>query len=279
MSDAAKREAWKEYLADETERGRRAAERFPFKLVETTGKRALETWRAVKTQQDGAPVVLGGPGDVYRIADRMASMRERGDTPEAVLSGAARVHFPDDLSRERARGYARAEAFWRAERDAGRAVWFDPDRGWPPIGSWPDKAYEEEPLAVASQWDFQRDPDAAKPARRVPLEQVYIAILPGADATEAPAHLLWGDWNDVPRSEMLVAALSSWRDRYGAELVGISHDTWSLYVERPPQDRDDALRLAREMVALCQDLLGEVKTLQGQAALAMANQWWNFWWD
>jgi len=33
------------------------------------------------------------------------------------------------------------------------------------------------------------------------------------------------------------------------------------------------------MVALCSDVLGDVKTLQGQAALAMENRWWNFWWD
>jgi hypothetical protein len=78
---------------------------------------------------------------------------------------------------------------------------------------------------------------------------------------------------------MLVAALRSWHERYGAELAGIGHDTWSLRAARPPVSRGEALALAAEMAALCGDLLGEVKTLEGQAALLMANEWWNFWWD
>lgn len=277
MSNA--REFWAEYLTEEAARGRRAAQDFPFKLVETSGEAALDTWRSLSARKDGAPIVLGGPGDLYRIAERMALMRERGDTPQGVLAAADQLSFPDDLLRDRAAEREKAVAFWRAEREAGRTLLFDPDEEWPPTGTWPPKAYEEEPLAVVSRWDFERDRVAQKLAKRTPIEKVYIAVLTGADATEAPARLLWSGWNDVPRSEMLVAALRSWRARYGAELVGMSHDTWSLFVERPPQDRDETLALAREMVALCPDLLSEVKTLQGQAALAMANHWWNFWWD
>lgn len=274
-----RREIWAEHLAEEAARGERAARDFPFKLVETTGDRALETWAELKAQQDGAPIVLGGPGDLYRIANRMGFMRESGETPEAVLAAADKVRFPHDLLSERANDYAQAEAFWRRERDGGRALWFDPDEGWPPVGPWPEKAYEEEKIAVASEWDFERDVGAPKPGRRVRLSLVYIAVLTGADATEAPAHLLWGSWNEVPGSATLVAALRSWRGRYGAELVGISHDTWSLTVARPPQDRREALGLAREMVALCANLLDEVRTLQGQAALTLENDWWNLWWD
>lgn len=279
MSQDERREIWAEYLAEETARGKEAARNFPYKLVETTGERALATWAELKAQQDGAPIVLGGPGDLYRIANRMAFMRERGDTPEAVLAGASKQRFPRDLLAERAKEYVQTEAFWRREREGGRALWFEPDEGWPPVGPWPEKAYEEEKLAVASEWDFERDAGASMPGRRVFLPLVYIAVLTGADATEAPARLLWGDWNDVPDSATLVAALRSWRTRYGAELVGISHDTWSLSVARPPQDRDEALGLAREMVAVCPDLLDETRTLQGQAALTLENDWWNFWWD
>lgn len=148
-----------------------------------------------------------------------------------------------------------------------------------PRGPWPRKPYEEPALCVATAWDFSRNrPKGAQP-QRVPLEKVYVALLPCADAAEAPAHLHWGNWNDVPRSEMLVAALRSWHGRYGAQLADISHDTWSLHASRPPATREEALELAAEMVEVCADLLGEVHTLEGQAALLMANTWWNFWWD
>jgi Domain of unknown function (DUF4253) len=209
----------------------------------------------------------------------MRFMRERGDTPATMLAAANQVRFPHDLMAERAKEYVQTEDFWRRERDSGRTLWFDPDQGWPPVGPWPAKAYAEEKLAVASAWDFELDAGAAKPGGRVPLPLVYIAVLTGADAAEAPAQLLWGDWNDVPDSATLVAALRSWRARYGAELIGISHDTWSLTIARPPQDRGEALALAREMVALCANLLDEVRTLQGQAALTLENDWWNLWWD
>jgi hypothetical protein len=66
MDKEERRDSWADYLAREVERGRRAAETFPFTLVETTGERALETWRELKAQRDGAPLVLGGPGDLYR---------------------------------------------------------------------------------------------------------------------------------------------------------------------------------------------------------------------
>ena len=63
MSQKDERRAfWAEYLAEEAARGKEAASNFPYKLVETTGERALATWAELKAQRDGAPIVLGGPG-------------------------------------------------------------------------------------------------------------------------------------------------------------------------------------------------------------------------
>jgi hypothetical protein len=283
MSKKSQRDSWK---AEEAALGRRASRTFPYPLVEVAGERALTAWSNLKERTDGATLVLGGPGDLYRIADRMTWRSKRGETADAVLAAAERLRFPEDLFALRAAQDKEAEAHRLREQEAGRPLPFDREEPgeWPPTGPWPDEVYKEEPLAVASEWDFRHrdedrtEGDARKP-RRIPLERCYIALIPGADATEAPAHLHWGAWNAVPTSEILVATLRSWRERYGAQLVGVSHDTWSLYVDRPPVTREEALGLAREMVALCRDLLGEVKTLQGQAALAMENRWWNFWWD
>jgi hypothetical protein len=286
MSENSQRDFWKEHLAEEAERGRRASHTFPYPLVEVAGVRALTAWSKFKEGADGATLVLGGPGDLYRIANRMTWRSERAETADAVLATADSLRFPEDLFALRAAQDKEAEAYWLREQEAGRPLPFDPEEPgkWPPTGPWPDEVYEEEALAVASEWDFRdRDEDRtegdARKPRRIPLERVYIALIPGADPTEAPAYLHWGGWNDVPSSEILVATLRSWRDRYGAQLVGVSHDSWSLHVDRPPVTREEALGLAREMVALCGDVLGEVETLQGQAALAMENRWWNFWWD
>lgn len=279
MPEKNKHALWKEHLEENAERGRNAARTFAYTLVETTGERALSAWSDLNERADGATLVLGGDVDLWSIANHINGRRERGETPDAVLAAADRIRFPEDLFTLRDAQHKETDAYWRREREAGRPLPFswDEEEEWPPTGPWPEEAFQEPPLAVASCWDFGADLNER--ARWVPLERVYIARIPGADPTEAPAHLHWGSWNDVPSSEVLVAALRSWRDRYGAKLVGISRDTWSLLVDRPPTTRGEALVLAREMVALCSDLLGEVETLQGQAALTMNNRWWNLWWD
>lgn len=265
--------------AEEAERGRRAALDFPFELVETTGLAALDVWRKLKAKGPATPVVLGGPGDLWRIAERLRWRLERGETVEAVLAAAGAIDFPDDLYRRSAEERARVRALRMREAEAGRGQGWDPKAEWPPSGPWPERPFEEEPLSVALGWDLGGAPGTLEAARRTPLAKVYIALLPTDDASEAPAWLHWGGWNEVPESAMLVAALRSWRDRFGAELVGISHDAWSVKVDRPPTDRYEGLRVAREMLALCVDLIDGVDTLQGQAALAIENDWWSFWWD
>jgi hypothetical protein len=77
-----------------------------------------------------------------------------------------------------------------------------------------------------------------------------------------------------------VAALRSWRDRFGAELVGLGFDTMNLRVARRPQTRAEALELAREQDLYSQDLVDQVAgTLSHLAADLMTHEWWFFWWD
>ncbi len=82
-----------------------------------------------------------------------------------------------------------------------------------------------------------------------PLARVTIVLVPTDDPTTIPAHLRWGGWNANPPAEYHVAALRSWRDRYGAELVGLSLDVMNVRVARRPGSRDEAMALAREQYA------------------------------
>jgi len=54
-----------------------------------------------------------------------------------------------------------------------------------------------------------------------------------------------GNWNACPPPADRVAALRVWRDRYGAEFVGLDANTINLRVSRKPAARDEALELAR----------------------------------
>jgi hypothetical protein len=57
-----------------------------------------------------------------------------------------------------------------------------------------------------------------------PLRTAQLVVLPTDDWTTIPAYLNWGNWNGCPAPEYHIAALRPWRDRFGAELIGLSHD-------------------------------------------------------
>jgi hypothetical protein len=100
------------------------------------------------------------------------------------------------------------------------------------------------------------------------------------DWTTIPAHLNWGGWNASPHPEYHVAALRSWRARFGVELVGLSHDTMNLTVARRPETAQEAMDLAREQYAYCDDIVSwGTKTLDRLADTLMTDAWWYFWWD
>jgi hypothetical protein len=95
-----------------------------------------------------------------------------------------------------------------------------------------------------------------------------------------PAYLRWGNWNGCPAPEYHVAAFRSWRDRYGAELVGLSHDVVNIHVRRRPKTRGEALDLGRQQYLYCSDIVDQgVGTLNALAAALMEHDWWYFWWD
>jgi hypothetical protein len=113
-----------------------------------------------------------------------------------------------------------------------------------------------------------------------PLPKVYIGLAPTNDWTTIPAYLRWGGWNDCPAAEYHVAAMRKWRDRYGAELVGMSSDTINLRVAIRPKTREEAIALARDQYTYCTDTIDQgVRTYSALAASLMANDWWYFWWD
>ena len=75
-------------------------------------------------------------------------------------------------------------------------------------------------------------------------------------------------------------AMRIWRDRYGAELIGINSDTINLRVAVRPKTREEALALARDQYIYCPDITDQgVQTYSALAADLMTNDWWYFWWD
>lgn len=268
----------------------------PFERIEVSGRDALAAWERLKREGRGWPVVVGGDEDLTFMADLWASGGQR--SPSEILASAERLRHPEDLRDLRAREAAEGEAATRrmlAEGDRafdtpslrmfetgpdGRTRQLSPaeireryeaslEPQEPEIGQWPSQAYPSTGLSVAS------DVLTSKP-----LDRVHILRLPTAEAAVVPAVLLWGGWNACPAPEYHVAALRSWRERYGAELIGLSGDVMNLRIERHPTTRQEAIDLAREQFLYCEDIVSQgTETLAPLAAMLMQDPWWFFWWD
>lgn len=276
---------------------RKALERFPFKLVETAGDKALATWQELKAAGQGSPVVLAGDetSPLGSLLDPFGPDAPEDFSPSAVektLRLAAGIKFPDDLARQK------ADETVASLRDFKSRLAAHPDMRLPVIKEVRDgKAHtlsREEIIAMMTrepqdpalgEWPATPEPSIGLSVVRdiltnVPFPKVYVGIAPTDDGTAIPAYLRWGGWNECPHAEYHVAALRVWRERYGAELVGISGNTINVKVATRPKTREEALALAREHYVYCADIIDQgYPSYSALAAYLMANDWWYFWWD
>jgi hypothetical protein len=236
-------------------------ERVPLRLIETTGEDALAKWEELKSVGQGSPVVLGGDNKAGSF-DYLLTLSQRGGSyaswpsVEELVRAAAGISFPGDLARHK-----------KSEIEAVIGHEYEPN--YPPIGEWPASPNPSMGLSIVHDFRTGR-----------PVPKAYIAVVPTDDWTTIPAYLSWGGWNYCPAPEYHVAALRIWRDRYGAELIGMGRDTINLRVTVKPETREQALALAREQYIYCPDTVDQgVPTYSALAADLMANDWWFFWWD
>jgi Domain of unknown function (DUF4253) len=214
----------------------------------------MAKWDELKSAGQGFPVVLGGDDERHSFGNLLTPFGPNGPyippprPVEEILRAAADITFPDDLAKRRNT---------------------DSEPYDPPLGEWPASPGPSPGLSVV--YDL---------LTRKPLAKVYIGLAPTDDWTTIPAHLRWGGWNACPAAEYHVAAMRTWRDRYGAELISMSSDTINLRVAAKPKTREEALALARDQYIYCSDIIDQgVQTYSALAADLMANDWWYFWWD
>jgi hypothetical protein len=261
---------------------------FPFERVEVPGEQALATWERLKAAGRGFPVVIGDDESVGLLLGDFSPMWPNKKSVSEVLAAAGAIRHPDGLKALKAEERARLRESLRRQQledqsnaSLPRMIVID-SRGrektvrgdvaefrerLPRLGRWPSKPRSLCAPSVALDY-------------REPKKSVYVALIQTDDWTTIPAHLHYGGWNACPQPEYHVAALRSWRDRYGAELVGLSSDRIDLRVARRPQTQAEAVDLAREHYIYCNDIVDQdLGTLRNLAACLMANGWWGFWWD
>lgn len=139
----------------------------------------------------------------------------------------------------------------------------------PEIGDWPDEA------PPAGSMGAHLDVLSRKPKVRV-----AIAKIPSPRNWEAPAYVGMGGWNECPAASVITAFARRWHERYGAEVISITHDVMEFTVSKPPADRDSAMALAKEQYIFCSDIVEQgVGDIAALAAALMNSNYWYFWWD
>lgn len=138
-----------------------------------------------------------------------------------------------------------------------------------PRGSWPTESSPnngfEIPIDVLT---------------REPKPKVYIALVPTMTCWHVPAYLRFGAWNECPGPEEHAALMKCWHQDWGAEVVGITRDIVEMRVSQPPQNKANALILAKQQYLYCQDIVDQgTKTLESLAAVLLGSTAWYFWWD
>lgn len=287
-----------EYKKRYQEYRQKALASFPFAQVTAPGDQALATWEGLVAARRGAPVVIGNDDELFRLVESMPEIpgHVRKSAGE-IIEIAGGIRHPDDWIRRSADDMAKARerlpqllqrhpnppkpdpamlSFLQGAMPGtvSNPTWEEliaamSRESQPPIGEWPSSVSDSPELSIAL--DLRTG---------APIPLAHIIIVPTDDWTTIPAHFHWGHWNGCPAPEYHVAALRSWRDRFGAELVGLSHDVMNLRVRQKPKTQLEALELAREHYAYCPDIVDQgVGSLSALAASLMAHEWWYFWWD
>ena len=257
-------------------------------LFKCRGDEALAEWERLRSGRDGWPILVGDDRALTRLVEAVDAFLP-WQTVEQILARADLLHFPDELhAADQAIRCGLIEDAKRAlalsDEKLPRAFDFDED------GEVLQLSVEEtrRKLAADIASGFQLPVGAWPTSHHSPLmppaifegtqlrENVNILLVPVTGGPEVFAYLRWAGVNMCPPSEVHVAALRLWHERYGAQLVALTEDSITLRVERKPQTREAALALSREHLLYCTQ---SVETIAPVAAGLMTSDWWYFWWD
>jgi hypothetical protein len=237
--------------------------KFPFQVITVSGADAVTEYEKLRAVGKTMPAIMGSDDDIILAME----LWQDGRAPDAAnnLADADALGESFDI-----KAYRREELELLRQNPAvgGLDIDVEEEMVLPAEGEWPDN-----PMRM--QITVHEDVLASKP-----LPKVHIVLFPTKDSTEIPAYLGWGGWNSNPPAEVHVAMLRKWKRQYGAELVAISGDVMNLRVQRRPQSRDDAMKLAQDMYYYCSDIVDQgTGDLESLAASLLVSDCWYFWWD
>ena len=269
----------------------------PFKVIETTLGEAQRMQRELRSANT-YPLIVGSGDRLDRLIESTEPLPgEPRETVDTIIQKADRLTHPRDLSR------LRAEDSKETCKET-MEILNDPNAKLPKmtemegdgrIRELPEREVRNR-IMLMGCGSSQIEAPEAWPEETIAPETVQTLLpilftpdfidkgsileVPTDDWTTVPAHLFWGGWNANPDPEYHIAAWRSWRDRYGAYLIGLTSDALIFSVDRRPGDRSEAFMLAKELYEYCPDIVDQgMGTITNLAALLMVSNAWFFWWD
>ena len=95
-----------------------------------------------------------------------------------------------------------------------------------------------------------------------------------------PAYFNFGGWNQCPTPEIHCAIWKHWQQAYGAQIVAVSNDLIEAHISNPPTTEEDAMALAWQQYAYCNDIVDQgVESVAKLASMLINHDSWYFWWD
>jgi len=125
----------------------------------------------------------------------------------------------------------------------------------------------------------ENDRDPYAPSQEL-QDQNLIAFYPTPHSWQVPAFWSYGAIDCVPDHEEVLVTLKGWEERYGARIIFFAFKYMELMVDKAPQTKEEALRLAYEQSEFCPDLYQmQFSTPEELAGYMLEAIRWEFWWD
>lgn len=211
---------------------------------------ALGELRRQRAASGLVPVILGGSDDLALLLDTLQIVKEDGLSPDQALEKALAVD-PSTWLNEAA-----------AQREADAKV--DPEI-LNDVGTWP--------LVPPSRTKIETH-------LKVPGNRVYLGTFRTDSSWKIPALLLWSSFNYDMGPDIHSAIHRRWTSLHGSEIVSVTGDVIQCHVSRPPETREEAMKLAWEHYYYCPDIVSQgVGTVSALAATLLNADTWYFWWD
>lgn len=221
-----------------------------FALLSQDAIAALDALRGNRATSGLVPVILGGSEDLALLIDTRQIVEEDGLSPDQALERASILDTEKWL----------ADAATQRKTDAEE----DPEL-LNEVGTWPDIAPGRTKLETHLD---------------VPDNRVYLAVFRTDASWKVPALLLWSSFNYDMGPDLHTAMHRRWNKLYGSEVVSVTGSVIQCHVSRPPQTKEEAMRLAWEQYYYCPDIVSQgVGTVSDLAATLLNADIWYFWWD